>query len=420
MRIKKLILLILLSVLVSLNFCKRNQHKIIKVGFLYPFNTKVGESMKNSAILTVDKINKSGGIVISKNGIKNTYKIKLVFIDDGYTEVARGSYNFRKAIEKHNLKYVIGGLLSKVILPLMEIMAEKKVLWLCVGGASNRIITKIEKNYEKYKYYFRTGVLDTLVQGKAVAEFAKKTFLPRGIKKIVALGLNHSYGKQVLNRITSLLKIAGFKIIYKRFISSDIKDFSTILKKIQNAHAIACVFLSKEAETLITLAGKLGINKRKPIFGVIAPSYAPDFFEKTKKGAAWTSSYQSNGGPVDKTGKKLVFNFIKKYVKRFKKPPFWLSYGTYDAFRLFKKSVENTKSFIVDDIIKTIENDNFEYEGLRLLKWNKKNHDLIFGLKNGKFYAHGTIFQYFPDGKRYPVYPDKYKVRNYAFPLNLK
>ncbi len=410
------LVIVFFSVLFISASCKKSGDEFIKIGLLYSFNRTAGESMKNAALLAVDEINKSGGIKYKKNGKVRKRKIELVYIDDAYTNVAKASFNLRSAIDENNLEYIIGGFLSKTVMPLMEIMAKKKVLWLCTGGASSRIIKKIEQNYQKYKYYFRSGVLDTSVQGKTVAAFAKIELLTRGIKKIAVIAIDHSYGKLVSKNISNLMKLVGFEIVSHTYITSDKKNFDDVIKNIKKAHGILCVFLSDEGTNFIKEAGKFGLNKSKPIFGIIAPSYAPGFYDKTNKGALWVTSHQSNGGPVDKTGNGLAMKFIREYKKRYKVNPFWLSQAVYDSFFAFKKAMETAKSKDVNELIKTFESPGFEYTGFMRLKWKKNNHDLYFGSKNGKMYAHGTVFQFFPDGKRYPVYPDKFKVRDYNLP----
>ena len=390
--------------------------KEIRIGVIGPMKKKPGIAIKHASILAKEEINQKGGISYKISGESKKLPIKLIFIDDHYNKVSKASVSLRKAIEKEKPHFLVGGHISKVVVPLMDIMAENKILWFVAGGASSKVIQKVESDYEKYKYYFRCGSLDASYQGKSIAEFSKALLLPKGLKRVAFVGINHAYSKYVYQLAHKHMKNSGFEFVYIKFVDPKIKDFTDIFKKLKKVDFVFTVMLSKESYLFLEQAKKTKLNMKIPIFGVIAPAFRNDFYQETKGSAKWVTVLQSQAGPVDRSGTGKVFQFIEQYQKRFKNEPFWGGYPTYDSVYLIKDLIEKTRSINPEKIIKFIQRDDYEYVGMTRLKWYKNNHDLYVGKHGGKMYSFIAWFQFFPDGKRYAVFPVKYKTKNFMIP----
>ncbi len=394
-----------------------NNDNIINIAVIGPMKMAEGVGIKTGVQLAAQEINKKGGIEVS--GIK--YKVKLHFIDDRFSDVTYASIQLRKAIEEKGCTFVIGGFSSKVVLPLLDIVSQKKVLWFGTGGASPKIVGKVKKDYNNYKYYLRVGTMDATLQGRTIAEFATNILLPKGYKKAAIIGVNHSYTKYLCNDAKKYMEAAGFEIVSLDYVSSKIKDFTPYFNKAKkNADLIVGVFLTGETDVFIKQVHSSGLYKQMPIIGQIQKlQYSR--YDYGNKFATNISTLQAQSGPVDMTGTGQSIKFARKYKKRFPNiNQHWQSYPAYDALKIYKTAVEKSDSFRIDDILKVIEHPDFEYLGNIRYKWHKDNHDLFVGEINNVMYANFVWFQFFPDGKKYCVYPEKFKQKNYIYPRKNK
>lgn len=403
-----------LLLILNLTHCSSEKHNLLRIAVIAPIKINVGKSIKNSVIIAKNEINKNGGISITENGNTKKYKIKLFFVDDHYSEISKASVSLRKALIKKKCKFIIGGFSSRVVLPLMNIMAENKTIWLGTGGASPKVIEKIENHYDIYKYYFRVGTMDAVNQGISIANFSKDILKPKGYKKYSILAVNHSYSKYVLKKAKELLKRYGFKKIYEKYISDDEQNIKKYINKAKKADFIVFAFLSKIAHKFILTVHQMKLNYKMPLIGTNA-ALLSDQYKYSNKFIINHAAMQPQGGPVDLTGNGISIRYTKKYKKIFKHSPYFTGYIAYDTLYILKSAIEKCNSIHPENIIRTMEDNNFEYTGISRYKW-KKNHDIYTGVHDGKSYAEILWFQFFKDGKRYCVYPKKYKQRNYTFP----
>ena len=405
---------IIISILAFSN-CKK-EIKAIKVAFVAPFDELAGIAMKNSVLMAKEQINSEGGISVKIDGKPVKLKIELEYVNDHFSDVTLATSSLRKAINEKGCRFIIGGYSSKVVNPLMEVMAENKIPWMGIGGASPKIVEKVEKNYNKYKYYFRVGTMDSILQAINGAEFVKNVLFPKGFKKAAFISVNHSYAKSIVSTAKKHLKASGIEVVMEEYTSIK-SDFSKILDQVIEIKAdfIYGVFLSKETYLFVDAVLEKKLNDKMPIIGSMS-EIVTDKFPRGNDKVKWFTSIQPQGGPVDLTGDGTAIEFTKKYTQIYNAAPHWVSYPSYDALYVLKEGIEKSGSLKADDIIKTLEADNFEYSHIIRYKWYKKNHDLYIGKHNNKMYATFNWFQYFDDGKRYCVYPSEFKQKDFYFP----
>ncbi len=396
--------------------CGKAGEPTIHVAVIGPMKHSIGINISNGVKLSMEEIMKKGGITVKKDGNPVKHKIKLHYIDDKFASVAAASKALNQQIEKTGIDLIVGGFSSKVVVPLMEIMAAKKIIWLGTGGASPAVVGKVKKNYNKYKYYFRIGTIDATRQGKGIADFAIDVLKPKGLTKAAFLGINHAFAKFQLKDAQKHMKAAGFEVVVEEFVNPKNVDFTPILKKIEkNADFIVVSFLSSEEDVFIKQVHAMGLNKRMPIFG----SFAGLSSEKVKEYEDMIYGYTSvnlQSGEVDMTGEGGAPRFVKAYQKRYGKNPAGIAYVSYDCLHIYKKAVEKANSLKADDLIKTMEAPDFEYVGISRFKWHKENHDHWFGYHQGKNYVDFVWMQFHENGEYYCVYPENFRQKKYFVP----
>ncbi len=401
--------------LVLLLSCGKSDDNVIRIAVIGPSKISAGKAIKKAVELARQEIMKKGGIIIQKGGEKVKHSIEFVFIDDKISNISHARSELRKAIDDKNCKFIIGGFSSKVVVPLMDIMADKKVIWFGTGGASPKVIANVKNNYEKYKYYFRVGTIDATLQGKAIAEFAKNVLMPRGLKKVAVLGVNQAFSKYVLKDAIKHMKVDGFEIVVEEYVNSKNANFEEILKKSSKADFIVCALLTDETHAFIKKVHEMGLNKKMPIIGSLS-KIIRDQYEQGNDKVTYYTAFQPQGGPVDMTSEGGAIRFTVNYAKKYQESPFWVAYIAYDTLYIYKDVVEKANSIKAQDIIKVMENPDYEYIGNIRYKWHKNNHDLIVGYHQGKNYAEFVWFQFFPDGKRYCVYPGNFRQKKFYVP----
>jgi len=146
---KKLFLLTFFSLLAVLTVFSASTWKI---GVIATLQQENGVWVKNAVDMAAKEINAAGGILGKK--------IELVYQDDENSAEKMKS-GIMKLVTRDRIDFLIGGVGTGPVLASMDEMAMRKIIWLGTGAASPDIINFIRKDYNKYKYYFRVGTLDS-------------------------------------------------------------------------------------------------------------------------------------------------------------------------------------------------------------------------------------------------------------------
>ncbi len=402
---KILILLIVFLPVFTFSLISCKSEKTIKVAAIVPTGY-TGDSMRNAINLAKEEINSSGGLM--------GQKISIVWVTEGDANKLKN--DLTQAIEREDAKFIVGGYSSSKVSIAMQVMKEKKVLWLGTGGAHPSIVQRV-KDDPGMKYYFRVGTLDSGYQGKSIGEFAINVLKPKGLIKAAFIRVNHPYSLEIIKPARETMRNAGFDIVIEdEAVKFNATDFSAFLDKCsaKGVQVIVCSFLMGETTNFIKQVAAKGLNKKISIVGAMA-MVLKDEFPKDAGGAeaaAFVTSLSPQSGPVDMTGDGEAVKFANKYKKKYGMSAYWISYIAYDALRVLKAVVKKTGSMKAEDIIKTMEGD-FVFKGVIRYKWKKDNHDLYFGEHDGKLYADFPWFQFYPDGNRYCVYPEKWKQKEF-------
>jgi branched-chain amino acid transport system substrate-binding protein len=394
---------ILLTGLIFLFSCNKYPDKI-KIIVAGPFSGGIAEEIMRAATIAAADINAGGGIKHRK--VFKTIKsyIQPVYVDTLYSDVSKARKELSDAIDKSAAKFMIGGFASKMVLSLMEIMAKKKIIWLGTGGASIKIPERIKNNYNKYKYYFKTSLINTREQARLIADFIKAKLIPAGFKRATIIAVSHGYAKEVISFVKLFLSEARVNFKYEFYFNPAKADFKKMLLKAKKTDFIVAAMVGNETVSFFKEIRKQNILKIMPVIGPFATSLTQDIYKKTK-GNAKNLLFLS--GCIDLlTRNASVSSFRARYYKEYGVFPNWMAYNTYDAFMLLKDIIEKTKSLKAKKIIALLESNSYEHYGFFRKKWYKETHDLVTGFVNGKLYSNLAIIQYRDGGEERCLYPE--------------
>lgn len=377
--------------------------KTIKVGVVGPFQTEHGTQVKEAVQMAAEEINAAGGIL--------GRKIELVYGDDE-NSAEKGLAALKKLYTVDKVDFIVGGVASGVVNGMFDYMAQNKKIWLGTGAATPVIIDRISKDYEKYKYYFRVGTLDSTNQGASIADFIVEVLHKKhGMTKAAILSSNLKYSQDISESVAQKIEAAGIKVVYRDYFNTDTTDFSPNFTNAQKAGAefIINTILGPEG---ITYVKQWNENKVPlPIIGAIAFATKDEFYKETGGKCAFETTANPNSGPAPLTPKTMAF--AEKFKQKYGHSGNFIAYPAYDALYVLKDAAERAKTLDTEPLIKALE--ATDYKGAAPVKFTK-DHDLVYGGSHAKF----IFFQFTEDGKRVPIYPKEYATTEYKLPSWMK
>ena len=357
-----IILIIIICIVTFIFLNKDNKNTTIKIGvstILSGDFAALGENIVNAAKLTVEEINKSGGI--------NGKKIELI-IEDAGLDGKSGLSAAQKLINIDRVKYIIGGTSSNGTLSVAPLVNKEHIIYMTpVTGGSN-----VDNAGE---YIFRTANSD-LLAGRDIATAMNKL----GYKKVgviaevteYTIDLKKSFEKQTLS--------LGNEIVVSEEFQSGTTDFRTLISKIK--------FSKIEALLIVSQTGIGGANLIKQMREVkFNPTIFSDFTFVTNESAKnivgnFEGVYFAD--PKYNQDNKKTEDFLSLYKEKYKKQsliPFH-AVSTYDNIMLLTsaiKEVGDNSEKVHDWLITKVKN----YNGLMgtYSLDEKGNSDLGFDIK---------------------------------------
>ncbi len=320
MRFKSLFLGIVLSLMsVSLAFAGG----VIKIGFFSPltgFAAADGTSAKHAAMLAVEKINSTGGILGKK--------VKLIVYDDAASSQQAVAIA-RKLIQENKVTAVVSGSYSTPTRASAPIY-QRYHIPLVVAYATHPSITKAGN------YVFRIGFLAT-VEGKAGGYVATKVL---HAKRIAVLTMDNDFGRSLSKGFVEEAQKNGAKIVANMSFALGAQDMSPFLTKIKalNPDLIYCTGYYSEGALTVKQAKSLGI--KATILG--QEGFDSPMFLKISGDAAngtiiTTDLNRNDQRPIAKW-------FLTQYRKEYKMEPDMVGASSFDAVYVLSEAIKKAKS----------------------------------------------------------------------------
>lgn len=403
---KKFWVFLLAGIMIFWGFSQESaaQQKPIKMGVTAALQKEAGIGIKNAAEMAAEEINAKGGILGNK--------IELYFADDdGIAE--KGVTAIKKLLFTDKVDFVSGGWMSGVGLAQAPHIFEAKKLWLNVGPATPKLNSMVDENYEKAKYFFRVGCVNSDLFAYDMVILADEFFKKElKVTKVALLPESSVWAREMSAYLEKELPKKGLKIVYLDVFDPKRTDFSPQFSQIR----------SKGAELMLTIQAlspgvpitnqwsdtKLGVHQA----GYSINSQVTDFWDKTGGKCNYEATQMINGARAPIT--PLTIPFYDKYVKAYKISPTYTAYGEYDALYQLKQAAEEAKSLDTEVLIKTME--KMRFVGTAGVNVFTKNHDLKYGSKDGKQPA----WIQWQEGKQVVIFPKEYATGKYIPPPWIK
>ena len=373
----------------------------IKIAVLGPMAFVQGENHWAGAEMARDEINKAGGI--SMGGKK--LKIELLRVDTNEIQSVPDATNaMERAITRDKADYVIGGFRSEATLAMQEVAMDNKKLFLGCGAADAKLGANVEKDYARYKYWFRITPLNSpglgrtifAVLGDIAAQIRRD--LKKEMPKVAILAEKVMWTEALVAAAQANLPKMKMEVVGVWQPSPVATDVTAELAAIDRTGA-DMVFTILSGPVGIVVGRQMGERKMKAIaFGINVEAQKDGFWQATAGKANFLATLDTYA-EVEMTPTTVAF--VKAFKERFKRSPTYNA-GTYDAIGLLKEAIEKAGSRDADKLVPVIE--KMTYVGTGAILEFDKAHDPVWGI--GKDTGIAVQWQ---DGQKVPFWPGQVK-----------
>jgi len=381
----------------------------IKIAILGPMAFVQGENHWSGAEMARDEINKAGGINVG--GKKRM--IELVRADTNEIQSVPDATNaIERVITRDKVDFLIGGFRSEAVLAMQEVAMDYKKIFLGAGAADAKLGENVEKNYDRYKYWFRvtpTKAPDLFRTLMAVlgdignqVRTATKTETP----KVAIVAEKAAWTEAIVKGLQATLPKMKMDVVGTWQPSAVATDVTAELSAIERANA-DIVFTLLSGPVGISLGRQMGERNMKAVaFGINVEGQKDEFWQASAGKANYVATLDTYA-EVEYTPKTVAF--VQAFKKRYGKAPTYNA-ASYDAIMLLKDAIEKEGTINADKIVAHIE--KVEHVGTGAVATFDKRHDLVWAI--GK--TSGIAVQW-QDGKKVPFWPPQVKgMQPYKMP----
>ncbi len=373
----------------------------VKIAILGPMAFVQGENHWAGATMAMEDINKAGGITVGGRKLM----VELVRADSNeMTSVPDAASAVERVITRDRVDFLIGGFRSEAVLAMQEVAMDHKKLFLGVGAAHDELGMRVEKDYNRYKYWFRVaptkgadlgrtvfGILGA-VAGQIRTQFKTET------PKVAILAEKAIWTEGLIAAAQKNLPAMKMEVVGLWQPSAVATDVTAELSAIERAGAdIVFTFLSGPVG--IVVGRQMGErNMKATAFGINVEAQKDEFWGAAAGKANFISTLDTYA-EVEVT--PTTIGWVRAFKERFKKSPTYNA-ATYDAVMMLKEAVEKANSTKADDLVPVLE--KMSYVGNGAVVEFDKRHDPIWG--PGKSMGIGVQWQ---DGKKVAFWPPQVK-----------
>lgn len=383
----------------------------ITVGAMGPADAPFGASILNAAELAATEITENGGI-----GGADVEVIRKDTKDD--PSVARSAY--QELTTGEDVDFTVGIFGSEQLLAILPNIADRETIHLSTGAATPEASRRVNGDYDRFKYYFRAGPVNSHFLGVSLIEFGSQMFGSMGWSSVGMLIEDYKWTEPIRAVIEEQLGDIGVDVPVQTVVPEGTNDFTPVYDEFESAGVDG-------AYTVLAHIGSTSLvqwaKQQRPFGygGIHVPTQLPSYFAATKGAAGYTFS-QNTATPQSEVTEKTK-PFAAAYNESFGKYPVYDGYITYDAVYLLKYAIERSRSMDVDDHVAALEGVNRgggSFTGAAGIpsfygRDHRYAHDLRYGPN-----TRGLYFQWQTDeegsGSQQVIWPDGLATTEYQSP----
>jgi len=373
----------------------------VKIAILGPMAFVQGEHHWMGAEMARDDINKAGGIAVGGRKLL----VELVRADSNeMLSVPDAVSATERVITRERVDFLVGGFRSEAVLAMQEIAMDHKKLFLGVGAAHDELGMRVEKDYNRYKYWFRVAPVKGTDLGRSVFGILGavagqiRTQFKTETPKVAILAEKAIWTEGLIAAAQKNLPAMKMEVVGLWQPSAVATDVTAELSAIERVSA-DIVFTILSGPVGIVVGRQMGERNMKAVaFGINVEAQKDEFWGAAAGKANFVSTLDTYS-EVEITPKTIPW--VRAFRERFKKSPTYNA-GTYDAVMILKEAVETANSTKADDLVPVLEKMSNVGNG-GVLEFDKR-HDPVWG--PGKSLGIGVQWQ---DGKKVAFWPPQVK-----------
>jgi len=390
-----------LATLAALAIAFGVQAQTIKIAVLGPMSFVQGENHWAGAEMARDEINKAGGISVGGRKMQ----IELIRADTNELQSVPDATNaIERVITRDKADFIIGGIRSEAVIAMQEVAMDNKKIFLGAGAADTKLGDNVEKDYNRYKYWFRftptkaPDLFRTLVEvTNSVAGEVRKSAKRENLR-VALVAEKALWNEGIVRALQATLPKLKMEVVGTWQPSALATDVTPELAAIERADA-DIVYTLLSGPVGISLARQMGErNMRAIAFGINVEGQKDDFWTAAAGKANYAATLDTYAD-VEITPKTAAF--MKAFRARYKKAPTYNA-ATYDAIFMLKSAIEQERTLDADKLVAAIE--KMENVGTGGVQSFDKKHDLVWAV--GKTTGIAVQWQ---DGKKVAFWPPSLK-----------
>ena len=364
----------------------------IKIGVCADLDNTYGRDNWEGAVLAAEQINAEGGIL--------GRQVEIISEDNDNLEgdPTKISAAMNRLIFVDNVDFIVGGGGPNNIL-MQDISAEHKIIYMHVDATSHLLGERVLDDYEKYKYWFNSFIVDTTTSDALVDSIVTLGDYT-GFTNVGILADDLDWTKESLDALNYYLpEVYGFNIVYQGLVVPSVVDFTSYLTAMKEANVEILVTLLAVQNSIPFIKQWYDLECPFVVGGTNVLAQNSQYWESTEGKCVTTSTGAScfgAGYPV--TDKTIPAR--EAYIERWGHVPTWVGGVAYDVVRfILPDAIERAGTIETEAVIKALEEtDLYGTEGRVVYA---SSHDLMVGEE----YFEPLVFQWQENGSRVPVYP---------------
>ncbi len=335
--------------------------KTIKIGVIGPMQFVQGKGHWNGALMAAEEINAKGGVQVGDKKME----IELVKADSNeFLNVTDATNAMELLMTREKVDFVVGGFRSEAVLAMQDIAMDYKKIFIGCGAAHPELCTRVAKDYDTYKYFFRGTpfnssflVRTAFIHMATVAGIMKATLnIPK--IRVAVVAEKAMWADPLIPAAEGFIPKLGHEISGVWRPSPVATDVTAELSAIQRAdtHVILTFFSSSVGIPFARQAGELKIPAA--LVGINVEAQKDGFWQATQGMGNYVMTLNTYNRNVEVN--ELTKPFIDTYVKRFGETPDYTA-DTYAAIIYsIVPVIEMTGTLDSDRLVKVMETREFK------------------------------------------------------------
>ncbi len=334
----------------------------IRIGVIGPMESIHGQHHWYGATMAADEINKDGGIRVGKA----RREIELLKIDSNELKSVQDARTaMERAITVEQVDFVVGGFEIMAALEMQDVIADHETIWLGCGVAVSDMCRRVGRDYERYKYWFRAGPVNSWNIGQtniAILEMIRDTLREElGVERprVAILAEDAPWVDQfgLLEFYHAFVPDLNMEIVGVWRPAPDATDLTTELGEVIDSKAHIILFNAQGPVGVDYARQWVELEVPAASTGIHFEAMKSDFFEATGGKADYITCWHAIAR-VEMTRKTIPF--YDAFVEQFGEQPLFTA-TTYDGVFLLKEAIEKAGTLDAKPIIAELE--DIDYAG---------------------------------------------------------